>query len=60
MFMSDDFRLKGPKIAIKRYLGFLKMLIKTDKLSINITIQSQRKYIETLLFEENSKICREI
>ena len=43
LLISDDFRLKVPKIAkkvIALYLGFLLMLIKTDKLSINITIQS--------------------
>ena len=39
MLISDDFRLKVPNIA-KRYLDFLLMFIITDKLSINITIQS--------------------
>ena len=39
MLISDDFRLKVPKIA-KGCLDFLLMFIETDKLSINITIQS--------------------
>ena len=37
MLISDEFQLKVPKIAKK---GALLMFIKTDKLSINITIQS--------------------
>ena len=31
MLISDDFRLKVPKIAKKGYLGFLLIFIKTDK-----------------------------
>ena len=49
-----------PKIAIKGYLGFLLMTIKTNKASINITVQSLRYYTESLLFEEKAQICREI
>ena len=38
--ISGDFQPKVPKIAKKGYLGFLLMSIKTDKLSINIIIES--------------------
>ena len=34
------FSAEVQKIAKKGYLGFMPMFIKTDKLSINITIQS--------------------
>ena len=38
--ISDDFRLKSVENSYKWYLGFLSMFIKTNKLSIDITIQS--------------------
>ena len=41
MLISDDLRLKVPKMAKKGYLGILHVFIKTDKLLINITIKSE-------------------
>ena len=40
MLISDDFLLKSAKIAYKGTLVLLLMFIKSDKISINITIKS--------------------
>ena len=54
--ISEDFWLEVPKIAKNGTLVFLLMFVKTDTLSINITIQSLRYYVELLLFEDKSEI----
>ena len=48
--ISGKFQLKVPELAKKGYLGFLLLFIKTDKLSINITIQYKRYNFEPMLF----------
>ena len=59
MLISDKFSAKIARNSYNWYLCFLLIFIKTDKLSINITIHSKRLYIEPLLFGEKSKVCRE-
>ena len=57
LLIYDDFWLKVPTLAKK---DTLVMLSKTDKDLINITTQPYRWFIESLLFEVKSQICREI